>query len=660
MRGRRGLSAVVTTLLIILLSLVAIGVVWVVVQGVIQSGAEQIELGQFTLDLEIKAVQINGDTAVVTVVVKRNPGQGEFVGMNFIFSDGKNSETKRENVSLDPLDERTFVFELDELDASELVSVSVAPIYLLSSGRESPGDPADMFDIKKGMSVAGTGGAVSAFAKLGYSGVGEKSYTFSTENQGLPEFKEAIVDPLDVLPGNEQTFTVYVYSPNGIGSVSSVTQLDNSVSELDFVKTGDGFESEIWSVTWEVEDVHTTTYRTHITAVDNQGNSNSINLTWTDSCQSQIDHGQPIPVVLSTSCTTGIGAVAGIDGGSLELGQDAILTIDDSSLFLFNQGTSIEVTASGAQIVSTSNGSFGNAYLYGKDADGDTHPNEDDLDWNTEQTWSGHTRAKDITEFDCRDDEANVHRIISSTRLDTDNDGWVTGENIDRCVGNSSVISGRTYYKSTGGTFDWIQDSQKVGDGDCDSNTDADTYQLISSVKDADQDGYNVTSIANNCVGSSTSANGRTYYKDSAGSFTWLAAAQRLGNDCYDLNANAKPGQTSYFTSTRGGGTDSAGNLGSSYDYNCVSGEEKQYTLVDGACYSRQECLNIEIQFECTESSATGSVGWTTASSPDCGASGTYVSNGGLSFCEWGGETGCDVGPEETACSSGSQTQACK
>ena len=82
--SKQGLSDVVTTLIIILISLVAIGLVWVVVQNVLQEGSEQVGLGEFTLDLQIKSVQIQ-DENVTVVVVKRNPGEGEFVGMDFIF-----------------------------------------------------------------------------------------------------------------------------------------------------------------------------------------------------------------------------------------------------------------------------------------------------------------------------------------------------------------------------------------------------------------------------------------------------------------------------------------------------------------------------------------------------------------------------------------------
>jgi hypothetical protein len=41
---KRGLSTVVTTLIIILLVLVAIGIIWIVIRGVIESGAGQIDV----------------------------------------------------------------------------------------------------------------------------------------------------------------------------------------------------------------------------------------------------------------------------------------------------------------------------------------------------------------------------------------------------------------------------------------------------------------------------------------------------------------------------------------------------------------------------------------------------------------------------------------
>ncbi len=57
--NKRGLSGVVTSLILILLVLVAVGIVWVVVKNIISEGSEQVSLGMFTVDLEIKNVKVN-------------------------------------------------------------------------------------------------------------------------------------------------------------------------------------------------------------------------------------------------------------------------------------------------------------------------------------------------------------------------------------------------------------------------------------------------------------------------------------------------------------------------------------------------------------------------------------------------------------------------
>jgi hypothetical protein len=80
----KGLSTIVATLLIILLTLVAVGIVWVVVRNVIQNGAEQVSLGKFTLDLEIKNIVRDNNNNSMNIKLKRNAGDGQLSGIVFI------------------------------------------------------------------------------------------------------------------------------------------------------------------------------------------------------------------------------------------------------------------------------------------------------------------------------------------------------------------------------------------------------------------------------------------------------------------------------------------------------------------------------------------------------------------------------------------------
>ena len=415
--SKKGLSSLIVTILMVVLSLIAIATIWSVTQNFVKDKSSQIGINQFTLDLKIEKVQINGEN--ISATIKRNSGIGNLTGINFIFSNGDNSEVISKNVSLKELERKTFNFKLNKFSASSLISLSVAPIYE-KDGKDIMGNAADEFKIQNNNSnaqVISNNNSVqnntNKFQSLGYDGAGEMDYSFSSNSPQNPEFEKAVVNPLDVLPGDIQNFSVEVYSPNGIANVTSVTELDNSISNLNFVKTGEYTQGnktiEIWNATWIVNDTHTTEYRTKITAFDKNGNSNFINLTWTDSCASQITQGSTSTI--STSCSTGTNAVEGVDGASVTIGSSATLTIDSGATWVFNSGTSITV-----QGTITVNGQITKGYLFYVDSDGDTYRASNTLSYSSSTSSSGHVRAKDAPKtggtsnngVDCYDSNGNA------------------------------------------------------------------------------------------------------------------------------------------------------------------------------------------------------------------------------------------------------------
>lgn len=62
MKNKQGMSAVITTLIIILLVIVALGIIWVVVKNVINSGVKQVDLATKCRSVEITAVKIANTT----------------------------------------------------------------------------------------------------------------------------------------------------------------------------------------------------------------------------------------------------------------------------------------------------------------------------------------------------------------------------------------------------------------------------------------------------------------------------------------------------------------------------------------------------------------------------------------------------------------------
>ena len=140
--GVKGLSTIVSTLLILLLVFVAIGILWVVVRNVIQGGAEQVSLGKFTLDLAIDRVTINSAANTIDVKVTRNPGAGEFTGLRFILDDGTNTKVvEKDNITMNEYDSTTFGIPVPSgMTADGIQKIEIAPVFTLSSGKLSNGD----------------------------------------------------------------------------------------------------------------------------------------------------------------------------------------------------------------------------------------------------------------------------------------------------------------------------------------------------------------------------------------------------------------------------------------------------------------------------------------------------------------------------------------
>jgi hypothetical protein len=96
--NKRGLSTVVTTLIIVLLVLVAVGIIWGVVNNLLDKGSDTVDSFGTCLNVDINAegVAINettlgsGDFDVYEVTMKRSPvGDGEFgAKVRFYTGDG--------------------------------------------------------------------------------------------------------------------------------------------------------------------------------------------------------------------------------------------------------------------------------------------------------------------------------------------------------------------------------------------------------------------------------------------------------------------------------------------------------------------------------------------------------------------------------------------
>ncbi|MBU2612681.1 MAG: hypothetical protein KKB62_03095 [Nanoarchaeota archaeon] len=144
--NKRGLSAVVATIIIVLLVLVAVAVIWGVLNNFIFKGSRSITLGQFGIDMVIESAAINYTSGIAMVKVARNPGVSDekVIAIIFIVEDHKNSDAFREDVGdFKVYEKRTFYLNLttsEILNISDVYKISIVPIFISSaSGIETVG-----------------------------------------------------------------------------------------------------------------------------------------------------------------------------------------------------------------------------------------------------------------------------------------------------------------------------------------------------------------------------------------------------------------------------------------------------------------------------------------------------------------------------------------
>lgn len=334
---------------------------------------------------------------------------------------------------------------------------------------------------------------------------------------------------------------------------------------------------------------------------------------------------------ISSSCTFPY-TVDGVESGDMVINPGATLTINAGQTVVYNPGN--KLTINGAMAISSTGKAY-QGFIYVKDADADGYP-DDNTSYSltqTDGTWLRRYTMTSLSSSDCDTATANF-QSIASLEADADNDGYTTGSAATRCVGGTSVVNGRTYYVdyAAAGAAKWLSTGARLGTSDCNdasssvwrnryADADADTYgassatcvgndagyvdnntdcsdsnayiyQNVSVYTDSDQDGYVSAGPASTCVGSTSVVNGRTYYKNSAGAYLYVAST--LGSDCYDSNANAYPSSSYSGTSNRGDG---------SFDYNC----DGQLTQ-GGSCETGSGC------------SVSGTCNW-------CGGYSYYQSN---------------------------------
>jgi len=153
MKNNKGLSTIVATLITILLVLVAVGIIWVVVRNVIQTGTQQIGSGAKCLDVDIRATKVictsvngTGNNGECNATISRSSGGEPIGGVKLIFYNdlGETNYIHTVSGNVLPLETRTIsLITTGIVNASKVETVAY---FLDDSGNEMLCDAKNSLD----------------------------------------------------------------------------------------------------------------------------------------------------------------------------------------------------------------------------------------------------------------------------------------------------------------------------------------------------------------------------------------------------------------------------------------------------------------------------------------------------------------------------------
>ncbi len=142
---KRGLSDVVTTVLIILLALGAVILLWVFVKPLITDNGLGLDTTMLTSSFTIpqSSVKITADQNI-TFGIKREAGEGNVIGFNVILENSnKESKTIRKDLAINEYELRIIaIYHYEHNLGGSITKISIAPIFLNKNGKEVKGNEA--------------------------------------------------------------------------------------------------------------------------------------------------------------------------------------------------------------------------------------------------------------------------------------------------------------------------------------------------------------------------------------------------------------------------------------------------------------------------------------------------------------------------------------
>lgn len=157
---KKGLSDIVTNVLIILLVIVAVGIVWAFVSPVVKNASSGITTEQYSANFEIVAnsVMVNSSLKTLNLSVRRNAGGSLPGSIRFILED-TSSQSRSFKLTIAPpfneLESKPFFINYSNSSLGNLTRISILPVFTLN-GKEVDGGVTSTYEFATGSIIQQT------------------------------------------------------------------------------------------------------------------------------------------------------------------------------------------------------------------------------------------------------------------------------------------------------------------------------------------------------------------------------------------------------------------------------------------------------------------------------------------------------------------------
>ena len=144
---KKGQANIIVIVLISLIAIVAVTIVWNIVNPLVREKSEEVEIGKFSVNLDITDVAVF-ETGASKVSLKRGAG-GEIDSLKFVFYDESGNSEVKSVESLGELETKTYSFS--PLGIEKIRSVSVFPVIGNQAGMESRSEIKNILEVPSGV-----------------------------------------------------------------------------------------------------------------------------------------------------------------------------------------------------------------------------------------------------------------------------------------------------------------------------------------------------------------------------------------------------------------------------------------------------------------------------------------------------------------------------